>query len=231
MRERILIIDDNPEICEIVTILLEKEFFVVQSALNGTQGLELVDDDFDLIILDVTLPDILGFDLCKKIRKVTLIPILFLTARTQDTDVEVGFNVGGDDYLSKPFSSIELIARVKALLRRCQLYKEAQDTKDNSNLVQVGDLCIDRSLKEVRKNDLLLKLTSIEYAILICLLDNKSKAISAKSIYEKVWNEPFLEVSNNTVMVHVKNLRKKIETDEKQPKYIRTVWGKGYVIH
>lgn len=230
MYSNILIVDDNPEICEIVTILLENEHYNVVFALTGDAGLNLVNNTIDLIILDVSLPDISGFKLCEKIRELTMVPILFLTAKTRDIDKETGFNVGGDDYLSKPFSSIELIARVKALLRRYHYYKDSSSIKFD-HLITLGDLCINKTSKEVSRNGLSIKLTGIEFEILLCLLANKSTPLSAKKIYEVVWKEPFLHISNNTVMVHVKNLRQKIEQDYKQPKYIKTVWGKGYVIN
>ncbi len=230
MHSKILIVDDNPELCEIVTILLENEQFDVSFALSGGTGLNLVDDTIDLIILDVSLPDISGFELCQSIRKISMVPILFLTAKTRDTDKEMGFDVGGDDYLSKPFTTIDLITRVKALLRRYKFYKKttADITTDTINM---GDLTINKVTKDVLRNGVLVKLTGIEFEILLCLLKNKATTVSAKYIYEDVWKEPFLQISNNTVMVHVKNLRKKIESNYKQPKHIKTVWGKGYVIN
>lgn len=225
----ILVIDDNIEICEIIHILLQNEGFLVRSVQDVHKGLADLITPVDLIILDVMMPQQSGFDICRAIRKLTTAPILFLTAKDRDEDKEMGFSCGGDDYLVKPFSSSELVSRAKALVRRYLVYQGKSNT-NSSYKIQVGDLSVDLNEKTVFLSDQEISLTDIEYRILKLLLHNRSRILSAKEIYEYIWNEAFLPISNNTVMVHIKNLRKKIEKNEQHPKYIRTIWGKGYQI-
>ncbi|AKL96556.1 transcriptional regulatory protein [Clostridium aceticum] len=225
----ILIIDDNPEICEILGVLLRKEGFRVQEVQDCSKALAFFSNPIDLIILDVMMPKHSGFEICEKIREITTAPILFLTAKAADKDKEMGFSCGGDDYLVKPFSSSELIARVKALLRRYFIYQGGKKHTSTES-IHIRDLCVDFSKKTVWILGKEINLTDKEYKILKLLLQNPSRILSSEEIYESVWNEAFLPSSSNTVMVHVKNLRRKIELDYQNPKYIRTVWGKGYEI-
>ncbi|WP_129596198.1 response regulator transcription factor [Anaerophilus nitritogenes] len=225
----ILVIDDNEEICEIINILLTKEGFCVYTVNNSTMAMSLVDKSIDLIILDIMMPDKSGFELCKEIRAITMAPIMFLSARFQDEDKTYGLSCGGDDYIIKPFSSKELIARVKALLRRYLIY-QGNNQKHRENGVEIGELWFDASKKQLTKKGKDIKLTDIEYRIFELFMKNRQRVLSAKYIYEQIWNEKYLPISNNTVMVHIKNLRKKIENDCENLKYITTVWGKGYRI-
>lgn len=225
--KKILFADDDPAIREVIRILLESEAYEVVEAINGDQAVALTDDTIDLIILDVMMPGRNGISACAEIRKTSQAPILFLTAKTQDSDKTVGFSAGGDDYLAKPFSYTELIARVKALLRRYYVYK-GKDTAHPDNKLLIQELVIDPDFNEVLKNGEEIALTDLEYRILLLLARNRRKIFTIQNIYESVWEEPYFYGSNNTVMVHIRNLRKKLESDPQNPKYIVNVWGKGY---
>ncbi len=235
----ILIVDDNQEIREIIRILLEGESFLITEAGNGREALEIIKvEHFDLIILDVMMPGLNGYQTCLEIRKASNAPILFLTARTKDSDKTLGFSSGGDDYLSKPFSYNELISRSKALIRRYQIYKgkdnaEAKNSENSMHIPLRGKfryhhLEIDEAQEIVRINEKALDLTYIEYTILLLLIKNRRQIFSTQRLYEAVWGEPYYYGANNTVTVHIRNLRLKIEEDPKNPVIIKTVWGKGY---
>lgn len=229
---RILIADDNPEIREIIHILLEGEGFDIEEACDGQHALTLTEKkDFDLIILDIMMPGLNGYQTCIEIRKNSNAPILFLSARTKDSDKTLGFSSGGDDYLAKPFSYNELISRAKALIRRYQVYRgkntAPKTAPDNAPLV-FHHLTIDEAKEEVTSGSIPLVLTDTEYAMLLLLVKHRGQIFSAQHLYESVWNEPYYYGANNTVMVHIRNLRLKIEKDPKNPALIKTVWGKGY---
>ena len=227
----ILIVDDNPEIREIINVLLGGEGFEVSEAENGAQALTLIkQQDFDLIILDIMMPGPNGYQTCRKIRELSNAPILFLSARTKDSDKTLGFSSGGDDYLAKPFSYPELISRVKALIRRYQIYKG----KDEETITEVPshihyhNLDIDRNTETVYRDGEAVDLTSTEYAMLLTLVTHPGQIFSAERLFEVVWNEPYYYGASNSVMVHIRNLRRKIEDDPKNPTLIKTVWGRGY---
>ena len=224
----ILMIEDNAEIREGVRILLEGEEYAVTEAENGSEGLKLLDSDTDLVILDVMMPGISGFRTCEEIRKVSNVPVLFLTAKSQDSDKLMGLMAGGDDYLSKPFSYSELLARVKALVRRYCVYKGKEEEGTEDRYVNGMGIRINESYNEVCKGDKELALTDVEYKILLLLMKHPKRIFTIQNIYESVWNEPYFYVSNGTVMVHIRKLRLKIEDNPQEPKCIRTVWGRGY---
>ncbi|MBE6013326.1 response regulator transcription factor [Anaeropeptidivorans aminofermentans] len=224
----ILIVDDDPEIREIVHILLHREGFTVLEASDAATALLMLKSPVDLIILDIMMPGCSGLELCSQIRQTRTLPILFLSAKAQDTDKAEGFLRGGDDYLVKPFSSIELVSRIRALLRRCLIYQNPETAVKNE--IRTGELYVNLDTGTVLLAGQKIVLTSIEYQVLRLLLQNRKKIFSARDIYERVWQEPFLPLSNNTVMVHIKNLRKKLEKDIGYPQYIRTAWGRGYYI-
>ena len=230
MAQRILIADDSEEIIEILQILLTGEGYEVVTAGDGEEAVRLADDTIDLIILDVMMPVKSGYVACSEIRKKTMAPILFLTARTQDSDKALGFCAGGDDYLAKPFSYTELVARVKAMLRRYYVYQGGGNRKEDDAQIQIRDLLLNKDSREVRLEGGEILLTDLEYRILLLLAENRGKIFTIQNIYESVWEEPYYYISNNTVMVHIRNLRKKLEKDPKNPKYIVNVWGKGYRI-
>lgn len=227
--KNILIADDNEDIREIVRVLLESEGYNVVEAVDGEDAINKVDDEIDLIILDVVMPKKTGFKACIEIREKTSAPILFLTAKSQDSDKYMAFSAGSDDYLSKPFSYTELVSRVKALLRRYYVYK-GKEIKDTDNSISINSLIINTSSNEASVNGKELILTEIEYNILLLMAQNRKKIFSAQNLYESIWREPYFYSCNNTVMVHIRNLRSKLEEDPQNPEYIKTVWGKGYRI-
>lgn len=223
----ILIIEDNEEIREIIRILLENEGYHVLEAENGEQGLFLLSNDISLIILDVMMPGKNGYRICQEIRKTSLVPVLFLTAKQQDSDKTMGFSAGGDDYLTKPFSNSELIARVKALIRRYYIYR-GKDTTPIDEYIQIDNLKINTSYNEIFKNNKEIELTDLEYHLLLLLAKNPKKIFSISNLYESVWEEPYFYICNSTVMVHIRKLRVKLEDDPQHPKHIINIWGKGY---
>lgn len=227
--KQILIADDNSEIREIVKILLESENYEVIEAVDGQDAIDKVTEETDLIILDMMMPNKSGLKACLEIREKTSAPILFLTAKTQDSDKQLAFSSGSDDFLSKPFSYTELVARVKALLRRYYVYRGKEKVEESEHIV-VKDLTIHQDSKSVFIGDREISLTDIEYQILMLLASKRRKVFSAENIYESVWQQPYFYTCNNTVMVHIRNLRNKLEDDPQQPKYVKTVWGKGYKI-
>ena len=226
--KKILIADDNAEIRDIVEILLTSEGFEVIQAEDGQQAVDLADDSIDLYILDVVMPTKSGFRACLELRQKTTAPILFLTAKTQDSDKTMGFCAGGDDYLSKPFSYAELISRVKSLLRRYYVYKGKPEPQEST--LTCREIRVDTDQRSVWMGETEINLTDIEYKILTLMLNHRKKVFSAQNLFESIWEEPYFYSANNTVMVHIRNLRKKLEKDPQNPQYIKTAWGKGYYI-
>lgn len=229
-QKRILVVDDHDEIREVCRILLESEDFLVEEAQNGEEAVKKATDDIDLIILDIMMPHKNGYMACKEIREKSNAPILFLTAKSKESDKSMGFSVGGDDYLVKPFSYTELLLRVKSLLRRYYVYKGADDSKEEVNIIHINDMEINLDSNEVMKNGEEIILTDLEYKILLLMSENRNKIFSAENLYESIWEEPYYYGANNTIMVHIRKLRMKIEEDPQNPKIIKTVWGRGYRI-
>lgn len=227
--KKILYADDDPGIREALRLLLECEGYDTVEASNGEEVLEWLDESVDLVILDVCMPGMSGYTACAEIRKRFSVPILFLTAKSQDSDMTMGFSAGGDDYLVKPFSYNELINRVKALLRRYYIYGAKQSGQ--SRLIRCcRNVEIDPDQCLVRQEGREVSLTDIEYRILFLLASHPRKIFSVQNIYESVWNEPYFYSSNNLVMVHIRNIRKKLGDDPQNCHTIRTVWGRGYRI-
>lgn len=226
----ILIIEDDEDIRECIRILLNNENYQITEASNGWEGLELLRDDTDLIILDIMMPGISGLKTCEEIRKTSFVPVLFLTAKAQESDKLLGLMAGGDDYLTKPFSCAELLGRVKALLRRYQLYrgKEEKEAPPAESWIEYGKFRINEKFNEVYVNEKEISLSDIEYHILLLLMQNPRRIFSAQNLYESIWNEPYFYSCNGTVMVHIRKLRKKVEEDPQNPVCITTVYGKGY---
>lgn len=228
MNEKIMVVDDHDDIREVIHVLLTNEGYQIIEAKNGKEALELLDDSIDLIILDVMMPEMNGYQVCLLMREKTNAPILFLTAKGQESDKTLGFSSGVDDYLTKPFSYNELNVRVKALLRRYHVYQGKKE--EAKAIIRLNDLEIDQEHKEVYLNKNKLSLTDIEYEILDYLVLNRKQVISASQLFETIWHENYYYGANNTIMVHIRNLRKKIEEDPQNPRIIKTVWGKGYYI-
>ena len=225
----ILIADDDPDIREVIKILLESEGFRVVEAVDGDDCVKKISPGIDLYILDVMMPGKNGYQVCWEIRASSSAPVLFLTAKSQDGDKSMGFSSGGDDYLPKPFSYTELTARVKALIRRYFVYG-GKNESETGEVIAIRDLEINKDTCEVRISGSEVQLTDIEFRMLLLMAENKRKVFSAQNLYESIWNEPYFYSCNNTIMVHIRNLRRKIEPDPENPIYIKTVWGKGYRI-
>ena len=226
---KILIADDNPEIREVLNVLLSSEGYEVIEAKDGQEVIDLISENIDLYILDIMMPNINGYQACIEIRKLSNAPILFLTAKDQESDKTLGFSSGGDDYLSKPFSYNELTTRIKALLRRYCIYQgKVNDFFPVEDKIIYNNLVIQTNDDTVFLNGEKIELTYIEYQILLLLVTNRKHIYSTQALYETIWNESYYYSANNTIMVHIRNLRKKIEDDPQNPKIIKTIWGKGY---
>lgn len=224
----ILIADDDAEIRGVLRLMLEQEGYETLEAADGAAAVAAtLLHRPDLILLDVMMPGCSGLEACRRLRAHTLAPVLFLTARGQEADKEQGFAAGGDDYLVKPFSRSELLARTGALLRRWTTYGSRQAAPP-ANLLRVRRLALRTDYNEVYLDEKPLSLTDLEYRILRLLARHRGQIFSLQAIYEQVWNEPYLYSSGNTVMVHIRNLRRKLEPTAQSAKYIQNVWGKGY---
>lgn len=229
-RKKILIIEDEPEIREGIRLLLSSEEYEFLAAGDGPEGLRQLAEDLDLVILDIMMPGMNGLAVCREIRKRSTVPILFLTAKALEEDKLLGLQAGADDYLTKPFSYLELSARVRSLLRRYCVYRgrETAGTAPAAECIELGGFRVSAARNEVLLNGREINLTDTEYRILLLLMKRPNRSQSTKALYEEIWNEPFFYGAGSTVMVHVRNLRAKVEPDPKNPVYIITVWGKGY---
>ena len=223
----ILVVDDEPDIRRICRILLEAGGYSVCEAATGLEAVQAIrhNPDIDLILMDIMMPDLNGYDACSQIRAYSTAPVLFLTAKTQENDKRRAYDAGGDDYLAKPFSHAELMMKVESLLRRYRVYKN----KSSGRMLRPG-IVLDEENRRVLLDGAPLELTETEFSILQCLAQNRGRVVPVRTIYETVWHETYMPASNNTVMVHIVNLRKKLEEDPANPRLIRTVWGKGYQI-
>ena len=226
-KSKILIVDDDPDIRNVLNLLLRADYETAEAA-DGKTAIDYMraNPETDLIILDVMMPVMDGIDTCEIIRTFSNVPILFLTAKSQEKDRLAAYQSGGDDFLSKPFSQPELLAKVRSLLRRYQEYRG----KPASSVWTSGNLEVDLNTRVVKNGGEPAQLTDTEYSILECLVKNRGRTVTTQELYETVWNEKFLPGSGNTIMVHVLNLRRKIEEVPSSPKIIRTVWGRGYQI-
>ena len=226
---KILVCDDDKEIVEAINIYLSSEGFDVVPAYDGTEALKVLEkEEIDLIILDVMMPGMDGIRTTLKIRETSAIPIIILSAKSEDQDKILGLNIGADDYLTKPFNPMELVARVKSQLRRYKTLGNISG-EPNSKIFTCGDLAINDDTKEVTVNGDLVKLTPIEYNILLLLVKNPGKVFSIDEIYEQIWNEEAIG-ADNTVAVHIRHIREKIEIDPRNPRYLKVVWGVGYKV-
>lgn len=225
MSEKILVVDDEREIAEVIGLYLTNENFEVIKCYNGKDALEAVETEKPaMAILDVMLPDIDGFTILQKIRETYTFPVIMLTAKTEYMDKITGLTLGADDYIEKPFNPLELMARVKAQLRRVTKYNEGTRVQDD--VIDFGGLVMNRSTHECVFNEKELTLTPIEFDILWLLCENRGQVISSEQLFEQVWHETYYKQSNNTVMVHIRHLREKMgKTD-----FIKTVWGVGYKV-
>lgn len=227
-KETILIVDDEKEIRNLIAIYLKNEGYDILEASDGEEGLNLLKKHkVHLIVLDIMMPNVDGIEMCMKVREIAEMPIIMLSAKSQDMDKIVGLSIGADDYVTKPFNPLELIARIKSQLRR--YIKMNRLDSINESEIEIGDLRINTDTHEVIVNNEKVKLTPREFSILELLARNQGIVMSAEQIYEKVWKEEAIQ-SENTVMVHIRKIRERIETNPRNPQYIKTVWGVGYKI-
>lgn len=228
-KNTVLIADDDSVIREAAHVLFEREGLAVLEAATGEEALASFYDDVDLVILDVTMPGMSGYEVCEQLRARSNVPILFLSAKSQDADMAMGFSSGGDDFLVKPFSNAELLARAKALLRRYKVY-QGYDASQVDPIIEWRGIRVDDERKEVWKAGRMIALPEKSYQILRLMLLHHGKIFSPQELYEIIWEAPYLSSTSNTVMVHIRKLREKIEDDPQKPEIVTTVWGQGYRI-
>lgn len=225
----ILVCDDDKHIVEAIEIYLKNEGYTIYKAYDGIEAIEVLEKEhIDLLLIDIMMPRMDGIHAILKIRETSRIPIIFLSAKSEDTDKILGLNMGADDYITKPFNPLELVARVKSQLRRYTSFGSAKEEKKQSEYT-VGGLTINDETKEVFVEGEPVKLTPIEYSILLLLVQHQGKVFSINQIYESIWNEDAIG-ADNTVAVHIRHIREKIEINPKEPRYLKVVWGVGYKI-
>ncbi|MGN1147818.1 MAG: response regulator transcription factor [Lachnospiraceae bacterium] len=224
----ILVCDDDKEIVEAIEIYLKQEGYQIFKAYNGEEAIRILHkEDIHLLIIDIMMPKLDGIHATLKIREYSSIPIIMLSAKSEDMDKILGLNIGADDYVTKPFNPLELVARVKSNLRRYT--KLGSLNAENNAVFRIGGLCMNDDTKEVTVDEEPVRLTPIEYSILLLLVKNPGRVFSINQIYESIWNEEAIG-ADNTVAVHIRHIREKIEINPKEPKYLKVVWGVGYKV-
>ena len=224
----ILVCDDDREIVDAIEIYLSQDGYKIYKAYDGEQAIQILDkEDIHLLIMDIMMPRLDGIRATLKIREYSSIPIIILSAKSEDTDKILGLNIGADDYICKPFNPLELVARVKSNLRRYTSLGSL--TGENKAIYQVGGLILNDDIKQVTVDDEPVKMTPIEYNILLLLMKNQGRVFSINQIYESIWNEDAIG-ADNTVAVHIRHIREKIEINPKEPRYLKVVWGVGYKV-
>ena len=224
----ILVCDDDREIVDAIEIYLSQDGYKIYKAYDGEQAIQILDKEhIHLLIMDIMMPRLDGIRATLKIREYSSIPIIILSAKSEDTDKILGLNIGADDYICKPFNPLELVARVKSNLRRYTSLGSL--TGENKAIYQVGGLILNDDIKQVTVDDEPVKMTPIEYNILLLLMKNQGRVFSINQIYESIWNEDAIG-ADNTVAVHIRHIREKIEINPKEPRYLKVVWGVGYKI-
>ena len=225
----ILVVDDEREIANIVALYLQNDAYNVKKCYTGEEALQYIENNkIDLAILDVMLPDIDGFEILRRIREKYHFPVIMLTAKVDAADRINGLTLGADDYIPKPFNPLELVARVKAQLRRYTKYNDG--TKNSGDIIDFAGLVLNRTSHECIYNERQLTLTPLEFEILWLLCENRGKVISSEELFRKVWKEDYFKNSNNTVMVHIRHLREKMSGPTGKSDFIKTVWGVGYKV-
>ena len=231
MSDKILIVDDETEIADLIEMFLNNENYTVYKFYSAKEALACIETtELDLAILDIMLPDIDGFTLCQKIRKKHTYPIIMLTAKDSETDKIMGLTLGADDYITKPFRPLEFIARVKSQLRRYKKYNPAHSEDAETGLLTHSALLMNIQTHECFLNEKPLLLTPTEFLILRILLENKGHVISAEELFHRIWQDEYYSKTNNTITVHIRHLREKMNDTLVKPKYIKTIWGVGYKI-
>ncbi len=230
MEERILVVDDEREIADLLELYLKNDGYTVCKFHNGADALECIENtDIALAILDVMLPDIDGFQICRKIREKYYFPVIMLTAKIESGDKIMGLTLGADDYITKPFNSLEVVARVKTQLRRYRKYNQPANSAEEQNEYDIRGLVINNDSHKCTLFGKELQFTPIEFSILWYLCENRGRVVSSEELFEAVWKEKYFN-SNNTVMAHIGRLREKMHESARNPKFIKTVWGVGYEI-
>ncbi len=230
MAANVLVVDDEKTIADLIEVYLKSEDYNVYKFYNGQDALNCIDNiKIDLALLDVMLPDVNGFNICQRIREKHHFPVIMLTAKSEEIDKITGLTLGADDYITKPFQPLEMIARVKAQLRRFTKYNAADPLAEESTIIFSG-LVLDRDTHECTLNEKKLFLTPTEFSILWVLTSNRGRVVSSEELFREVWGEKYYSNSNNTVMVHIRHIREKMGDSAERPKYIKTVWGVGYKI-
>lgn len=226
----ILVVDDDKDIRNMIKIYLQNDNYNVVLAKDGSEALEMIENaKVDLVVLDIMMPGMDGMETCMKIREKYKMPIIFLSAKGEDMDKIMGLSAGGDDYLTKPFNPMELTARVKANIRRVDIFDKIEGDDDKEDIITIDNLTINIDTHQVFYKDEEIHLTKTEFDILKLLASNRGMVFSIEKIYNKVWKDEFF-VTDNTVTVHIRKLREKLKDDYKNPKYIKTIWGVGYKI-
>ena len=230
MSDKILIVDDEVEIADLIETYLKNEDYAVYKFYSAKDALACINEtELDLAILDIMLPDIDGFTICRKIREKHTYPIIMLTAKDAETDKITGLTLGADDYITKPFQPLEMVARVKSQLRRYKKYNHPQ-TEKTDHILYCSDLIVDTKKHECLQNNKPVSLTPTEFSILQILLENKSNVLSGEELFRRIWKDEYYTKSNNTITVHIRRLREKLNDTLENPKYIKTIWGVGYKI-
>lgn len=230
MPDKVLVVDDEIEIADLIEVYLKNENYTVFKFHNAADALNCINTThLDLAILDIMLPDLNGFILCKKIRENYTYPIIMLTAKDEEIDKITGLTLGADDYITKPFRPLELIARVKAQLRRYKKYNPAHTEENDNTIVHLG-LVMNIQTHECLLNERPLVLTPIEFSILWILLQRKGTVVSSEELFHEIWQDEYYSKNNNTITVHIRHLREKLNDSLDNPKYIKTIWGVGYKI-
>jgi two-component system response regulator VanR len=230
MTANILVVDDEQAIADLIELYLKNEDYIVFKFYNGRDALNCIDNEkIDLALLDVMLPDESGFTICQRIREKHNFPVIMLTAKSEEIDKITGLTLGADDYITKPFRPLEMVARVKAQLRRFTKYNTAEPPRDE-RIIDFSGLMLDKNSRECVLNEERLSLTPTEFSILWVLAVNRGQVVSSEELFHEVWGEKYFTSSNNTVMVHIRHLREKMHDNAEYPKYIKTVWGVGYKI-
>ena len=232
MTEKILVVDDEKEIADLIEVYLRNENLAVYKFYSGKEALACIENtELDLAILDIMLPDISGLSICQTIRNMNNhYPVIMLTAKVEETDKITGLTLGADDYITKPFRPLELVARVKAQLRRYKKYTPGQPDAPSDGIIEHSGLVMNIKTHECSLNEKVISLTPTEFLILKILLERKGSVVSAEELFHEIWQDEYYAKNNNTITVHIRHLREKMNDTAENPKYIKTVWGVGYKI-
>lgn len=230
MSEKILIVDDEHDIADLLEVYLKNENYIIYKYYSAKEALDFIKEEVDLAILDIMLPDINGFTLCQKIREKYTYPIIMLTAKDEETDKITGLTLGADDYVTKPFRPLELIARVKAQLRRYNKYTPTPTENDPVTLLAYKKLMLNTKTYECELDGEPLSLTPTEFSILRILLENQGTVVTLEELFHRIWKDEYYSKNSSTITVHIRHLREKLKDTTEKPKYIKTIWGVGYKI-